>query len=34
MKKVLLCPPTYFDVEYEINPWMHKEVRPDKKKSM
>jgi N-dimethylarginine dimethylaminohydrolase len=34
MKKVLLCPPTHFDVEYEINPWMHKEVRPDKKKAM
>lgn len=21
----LLCPPTFFDVQYEINPWMHKE---------
>lgn len=23
MKKFLLCPPTYFNIEYEINPWMH-----------
>lgn len=23
MKKVLLCPPTFYDIEYEINPWMH-----------
>lgn len=23
MKKVLLCPPAYYDIEYEINPWMH-----------
>lgn len=22
MKKVLMCSPTYFDVSYEINPWM------------
>ena len=20
-----MCPPTYFDIEYEINPWMHRE---------
>ena len=26
----LLCPPTFFDVEYEINPWMNVEVTPDK----
>lgn len=26
----LLCPPTYFDVVYEINPWMHVTVKPDK----
>jgi N-dimethylarginine dimethylaminohydrolase len=24
-KKLLLCPPTYYDIEYEINPWMHVE---------
>ena len=23
---VLLCPPTYFDVEYSINPWMQGEI--------
>lgn len=23
MQKILLCPPTYFDIEYAINPWMH-----------
>jgi N-dimethylarginine dimethylaminohydrolase len=22
-KNILMCPPAYFDVEYEINPWMH-----------
>jgi N-dimethylarginine dimethylaminohydrolase len=22
-KKILMCAPTYFDIEYEINPWMH-----------
>lgn len=22
MKKILLCPPNYYDIEYEINPWM------------
>lgn len=25
----LLCPPTYFDVKYEINPWMHIEKTPN-----
>ena len=24
----LLCPPNYFDVKYEINPWMNKEKTP------
>ena len=23
MKRILLCPPDYYDIEYEINPWMH-----------
>src|ERR1700722_16363186 len=22
-KRILMCAPTYFDIEYEINPWMH-----------
>lgn len=25
-----MCPPTYFDVEYEINPWMRTSVRVDR----
>ncbi len=28
-KTVLMCPPTYFDIEYEINPWMHKDNQVD-----
>jgi N-dimethylarginine dimethylaminohydrolase len=27
-KKILMCPPTYFDIEYEINPWMHTSDQP------
>lgn len=26
----LMCPPTYFDVSYEINPWMRLEITPDR----
>ena len=25
MRKLLLCPPDYFGIEYEINPWMNRE---------
>jgi N-dimethylarginine dimethylaminohydrolase len=32
MKKILLCPPTYYDIEYEINPWMDINNKVDKKK--
>ena len=32
MKTVLLCPPTFYDIEYEINPWMHVENKVDKRK--
>ena len=32
MKKILLCPPTFYDIEYEINPWMHLENKVDKEK--
>ncbi len=32
MKKVLLCPPDFYDIEYEINPWMHVENKVDKRK--
>lgn len=29
-----MCPPTYYDIEYEINPWMHIDNKVDHKKSM
>jgi N-dimethylarginine dimethylaminohydrolase len=28
-RRYLVCPPNYFGVLYEINPWMHAEVRVD-----
>ncbi len=28
--KFLMCPPQYFDVDYEINPWMNVHNKPDK----
>src|SRR5919107_1831948 len=28
-RRYLMCPPEYFGVLYEINPWMHEEVRVD-----
>ena len=31
--KWLLCPPTFFDVSYEINPWMDIDVPPDKQQA-
>lgn len=32
VKTVLMCAPRHFDIEYEINPWMHVDdpVRPDR----
>jgi len=27
--RYLMCPPQYFGVLYEINPWMHREVAVD-----
>lgn len=30
MKTVVLCPPDYFGIEYEINPWMHLGTQVDK----
>lgn len=32
MKKVLVCPPSYYDIEYEINPWMSVQNKVDQKK--
>lgn len=34
MTRILLSPPTHFDIEYEINPWMHVEQKVDKPKAM
>lgn len=31
MKKVLLCPPTHFEIAYQINPWMNPSNNVDKK---
>lgn len=33
-RRFLLCPPNYFTVAYEINPYMHVEVRPDPEVAM
>lgn len=30
----LMCPPTYFDVTYRINPWMHPDGRVDRRLAM
>ncbi|MDO8583080.1 MAG: arginine deiminase-related protein [bacterium] len=30
--RVLLCPPTFYDIEYEINPWMHVDNKVNKEK--
>jgi len=29
MRRVLLCPPDYYGIEYEINPWMNRERNAD-----
>src|SRR6266571_5665017 len=31
--KILMCPPTFYDIEYEINPWMDVANQPDPKKA-
>lgn len=33
MKRVLMCPPDYFSIRYEINPWMHIENSVDPQKA-
>ena len=33
-RRYLMCPPRYFDVCYEINPWMHREVRVDPERAL
>jgi N-dimethylarginine dimethylaminohydrolase len=34
MRRLLLCPPKYYSVDYEINPWMHVQVKPDREKAL
>jgi len=34
MKKLLLCPPTFYDIRYEINPWMDVDDKIDKAKAL
>ena len=29
MARILMCPPDYFGIEYEINPWMNVEINAD-----
>jgi N-dimethylarginine dimethylaminohydrolase len=33
-RRLLMCRPDHFTVLYEINPWMHTEVRPDPERAM
>jgi ornithine--oxo-acid transaminase len=32
-RRYLMCPPEHFGVLYEINPWMHREIRVDPEKA-
>ncbi|MGH2687156.1 MAG: hypothetical protein ACRDJP_16955, partial [Actinomycetota bacterium] len=29
-RRYLMCPPEHFGVLYEINPWMHREIKVDR----
>lgn len=31
--KILMCKPTFYDIEYEINPWMNKRIKADRLKA-
>jgi arginine dihydrolase len=31
--RILMCPPDYFGIEYEINPWMNIRVGSDAERS-
>lgn len=33
-KRILMCPATYYGLNYEINPWMHKDNQPNRDKAM
>jgi N-dimethylarginine dimethylaminohydrolase len=28
--RFLMCPPDHYGIEYEINPWMHRQIQPDR----
>ncbi len=32
-RSYLMCPPDYFGVLYEINPWMHRDIQANKEKA-
>ena len=34
MRQLLLCPPDYYGIEYEINPWMSRQRQADQKLAM
>lgn len=31
--KILMCKPSFYDIEYEINPWMNKRIKPEQLKA-
>ncbi|MEW6428199.1 MAG: arginine deiminase-related protein [Thermodesulfobacteriota bacterium] len=31
--RFLMCPPDHYGIEYEINPWMHRQFQPDRDKA-
>jgi N-dimethylarginine dimethylaminohydrolase len=31
--RILMCPPDYYGIEYEINPWMHREVAANRERA-
>lgn len=31
---ILMCPPDYFGIEYEINPWMHRSIPSDRPRAI
>ena len=33
-KKILMCPPDYYEIEYSINPWMNPNIKVDKEKAL
>ena len=32
--QILMCPPDYYGVEYEINPWMSRQKQPDHEQAL